>query len=142
MSENSFDHFTIKNNEHEDKNRVASRAFVYDAIEALMYWTKQQIKDLQDAQAHQQSKERRREERLAESEERFENPYHGGQEDGQEDEEVQGKTFRYVLDITNVGVLAKSLAQLSYNAHGDRDACEYIGSLKDGQNYRVRVEFE
>lgn len=135
MEEKLLDHFIsrVRANIYDEPKHISERAAVYDAIHGLKMWVKQQIKDLQDAQAHQQSKERRRQQRLEESEEAFENPYHSGPENGQEAPEVQ-----------EIREIACTLAQKAFTNYPYRylGSTEVRGKLPCGTGYLVSIELE
>ncbi len=87
------------------------------AMNFMAQYMKDYQKEMHDGQAHQQSKERRREEKPTESEEGFENPYHCRQEDGSEDAEVQDKDWQ---QQHLKGLCNHTIAQ-SHSFYGKRD---------------------
>ena len=109
------------------------------AMNFMAQYMKDYQKEMHDGQAHQQSKERRREEKPTESEEGFENPYHCRQEDGSEDAEVRKKT--HFINVAYSGMLADRLAD-SIDGHGPWPVSSYIGTLKDGCKYEVTVRLK
>lgn len=134
MNENNVEFFLqkLKSQVFEDPSHLGYA--IYDVLHALRDWTRSQIKDLQDAQAHQQSKERRREERLAESEEGPQNACESRCEDGQEAGKVQRQSSEiYQLAHDFAWAIHAQLGRIKYTAQGQLD---------EGQNFKVSVELE
>lgn len=100
---------------HEGAQIKSGVRALLEAMKGVVEYMQQYKKDLADAQAHQQSKERRRQERLAESEEGFENPYESRCENGQENREVQGPQGTLELDTEIEGWQQDDITKQGFN---------------------------
>ena len=117
---------------HEGAQIKSGVRALLEAMKGVVEYMQQYKKDLADGQAHQQSKERRRQERLAESEEGFENPYHGRCEDGQEVREVQSSEI-YEIALAFAKLVSVKLGCIKYSAGGN---------LTSGERFKISIEFE